>query len=90
MTDAALPEEQLAELLSLLPPAPKGWVQAAIELPAARAQIESIVARAVTDAAYRTQVLADLEHALAADGVEPTEALRRELARRLQRENEPG
>jgi hypothetical protein len=86
MSDEALPEERLAELLSLLQPAPPGWVEAAIELPAASAQLDSIVARAVSDAAYRAEVLADLEHALEADGVEPTEVLRRELARRLARE----
>jgi hypothetical protein len=86
MSDEALPEERLAELLSLLRPAPPGWVEAAIELPTASAQLDSIVARAVGDAAYRAEVLADLEHALEADGVEPTEVLRRELARRLARE----
>jgi hypothetical protein len=83
MTDEPLPEEELAALLSLLPPAPAGWVAAATELPAARAQIDSIVARAQQDAAYRAEVLSDLERALAADGVEPTEAVRRELERRL-------
>ena len=83
MTDEALPEERLAGLLSLLSPAPEAWVEAATELPAARAQIDTIVARAEQDAAYRADLLSDLEQALAADGIAPTPALRRELSRRL-------
>jgi hypothetical protein len=78
-------EERLAELLALLPPAPQGWVEAAQELPLARAQLDGLVARAEADAAFRAQVLADLETALAAAGVEPrpvvVESLRRRLAR---------
>jgi hypothetical protein len=78
-------EERLAELLALLPPAPRGWVEAAQELPLARAQLDGLVARAEADAAFRAQVLADLETALAAAGVEPrpvvVESLRRRLAR---------
>ena len=83
MTDAHSPEERLAALLALLPPAPEAWLEAARQLPAARAQIDGIVARAERDAAYRARVVSDLEHALAADGIEPSEALLRELARRL-------
>jgi hypothetical protein len=78
-------EERLAELLALLPPAPRGWVEAAQELPLARAQLDGLVARGEADAAFRAQVLADLETALAAAGVEPrpvvVESLRRRLAR---------
>jgi hypothetical protein len=88
MTDN-LPEERLAELLGLLPPAPAGWVEAATQLPAARAQLDSIVARAEEDASFKAAVLADLEAALSADGVEPTEAVQRELARRLERGAKP-
>jgi DNA-binding transcriptional regulator YdaS (Cro superfamily) len=83
MTDARSPEERLAALLALLPPAPEAWLEAARQLPAARAQIDGIVARAERDAAYRARVVSDLEQALAADGIEPSEALLRELARRL-------
>ena len=36
-------EERIARALSLLPPAPQGWVLAAQELPLARTAIESIV-----------------------------------------------
>ena len=84
MTDARSPEERLAALLALLPPAPEAWLEAARQLPAARAQIDGIVARAERDAAYRARVVGDLEQALAADGIEPSEALLRELARRLE------
>jgi len=83
MTDARSPEEHLAALLTLLRPAPEAWLEAARQLPAARAQIDGIVARAEQDAEYRARVVDDLEQALAADGIEPSEALRRELARRL-------
>ena len=68
-------EERLGELLSLLPPAPAGWVQAAQELPAARAGLDEIVERARVDAEFRAAVAADLEAALAAAGHEPTEEL---------------
>jgi hypothetical protein len=83
MTDEALPEERLAALLALLVPAPRAWVEAAQQLPAARAQIDTIVARAEQDATYRARLLSDLEDALAVDGIEPTAVLRRELTRRL-------
>ena len=83
MPDDALPEERIAALLSLLPPAPEAWVEAAKELPAARAQIDGIVARAEQDAVYRAQLVSDLEQALLADGIEPTPVIRREIARRL-------
>ena len=62
-------EERIAELLRLLPPAPVGWVRAAQELPDARAGIDALVARAEADAAFRAQVVADLEAALEAEGI---------------------
>jgi hypothetical protein len=65
-------EERIAQLLRLLPPAPVGWVQAAQELPAARDEITAIVARAEADAAFRATVVADLEAALEAQGLEAT------------------
>jgi len=84
MPDGSLPEERLAALLALLPPAPEAWVEAAKQLPAARAQLDGIVARAEQDAEYRARLVADLEQALAADGIEPTPTLRREIERRLE------
>ena len=77
-------EQRLADLIAALPPVPVAWVQAAKELPAARASLDGIVERARADAEYREQVVADLESALAAAGVEPdrhlVNALRRELS----------
>jgi hypothetical protein len=68
-------EEHLGELLSLLPPAPTGWVQAAQELPQARRGLDEIVERARVDAEFRRLLLADLEAALAEAGYEPTNDL---------------
>jgi hypothetical protein len=76
-------EERIAELLRSLPPVPRGWVQAAQELPAARTQIERIVDLAEADAAYRTDVLGDLEQALLAAGVEPRRRTVEQLRSRL-------
>jgi len=68
----AYDEERIGRLLCLLPPAPEGWVRAAQELPAARAMLDELVARAEQDAAFRLQLLADLERAVAAAGYEPS------------------
>ena len=76
-------EERLGRLLRMLPPAPEGWVQAAQELPTARAALDQLVARAEADAELRRRILADLEAALAAEGVEPSSALLVELRSRL-------
>ena len=65
-------EERIAELLRLLPPPPAGWVRAAEELPQARAELAAIVAHAEADAAFRARVVADLESALEAEGIDPT------------------
>ena len=54
----AYDEERIGRLLRLLPPAPEGWVRAAQELPAARALLDELVARAEQDAAFRLQLLA--------------------------------
>ena len=76
-------EEGLGELLRLLPPAPRGWVLAAQELPRARAGIDSLVERAQADLAFRAALLADVEAALAAEGVEPSRPLADLLRRRV-------
>jgi hypothetical protein len=77
-------EQRLGRLIGMLPPAPEGWVRAAQELPAARRGLDQLVARAEADAAFRASVLADLESALQAEGVEPeprvVDTLRRRLA----------
>ena len=76
-------EERLAELLRALPPAPAGWVRAARELPAARAGLDALVERAEQDAAFRRELVADLERALRAAGVEPRPDVVDHLRRRL-------
>jgi len=78
-------EERLAELLRRLPAPPGAWVRAAQELPAARAALDTLVARAEADAAERARIVADLEAALAAEGVDPTSPLLAELRERLSR-----
>jgi hypothetical protein len=76
-------EERIANLLRLLPPAPVGWVRAAQELPQARAGLASIVMRAEADAAFRAGVVADLEAALEAEGIDPTPSVVAALRVRL-------
>jgi hypothetical protein len=76
-------QERLGALLRLLRPAPRGWVEAAAELPRLRAVLDGLVERAEVDAAFRATVIADLEAALAREGVEPTPRLVRELQLRL-------
>jgi hypothetical protein len=75
--------EQLSHLIGTLPPAPQGWVRAAQELPQARRELETIVQRAEADKAFREALVADLESALRAEGVEPTRPLLEELRRRV-------
>ena len=76
-------EERIGELLRALPPAPPGFVQAAQELPLARAEIDGLVERAKADLVFRTALLADMEAALAAEGVAPRPALVDLLRRRV-------
>ena len=64
-------DERIAELLRALPPAPAAWVEAAQQLPMLLVELDTLVARAEADAAFRTKVLADLEAALAEAGIEP-------------------
>ena len=76
-------EERLGELLRLLPPAPAGWVEAAQELPRARAELDALVARAEQDAAFRQALVDDLEDALRVAGVEPRPVVVEHLRRRF-------
>ena len=76
-------EERIAELLRVLPPAPEGWVAAAQELPRARAEIDGLVERAQKDAPYRALLLADVEAALAAEGIQLLPALVELVRRRV-------
>ena len=76
-------EERIAELLRVLHPAPVGWVEAAQELPRARLEIAGLVERAQADAVYRARLLADVEAALAAEGLEPHPTLVELIRRRV-------
>lgn len=80
---SAYDEERIADLLRLLRPAPEAWVRAAQELPLARSGLDDIVERARADDRFRRALIADLESALAAEGLSPdpevVEALRRRL-----------
>jgi hypothetical protein len=76
-------EERLAQLLRELREPPAAWIEAAQQLPAARASLDRIVERAEADAGYRAEVLAGLEDALRAAGQEPTRRLVEELRSRL-------
>jgi hypothetical protein len=58
-------------------------VQAAAELPTARATLDGLVEQAAADAAARQAILSDLEGALAAAGVDPRPQLVRLLRARL-------
>jgi hypothetical protein len=64
-------EEGLGALLRILRPAPRGWVEAAQELPRVRGSLDEIVARAEADLDFRAALIADLESALEQAGYEP-------------------
>jgi hypothetical protein len=83
MTDPT--EETLAELISVLPPAPADWVQSAIELPQVRGVMDELVARASADSRAREKILSDLEQALRGRGVEPRRQMLEQLRARLSR-----
>ena len=76
-------EERLGVLLRILRPAPRGWVEAAQELPGARRTFDEIVSRAEADLAFRAALVDDLEQALAAEGYEPDRRFLDEIRARL-------
>lgn len=78
-----LTEEEIAELIAALRPAPRAWVDAAIELPRAAATIDELVAAALADREWREAMLGDLEAALRTAGVEPRPHLVDDLRARL-------
>ena len=78
-----LDEQQLADLIAALAPAPEPWVRAAQALPAARQAIDSLVARAQADCLARERILADLEESLRREGVDPGRAVLEQLRIRL-------
>ncbi len=76
-------EERIADLIAAMPPAPAGWVRAAQELPAARAEMDEIVARAEADQRFREAAIANLEAALAAEGYDVDQRMLPALRQRL-------
>lgn len=76
-------EERLAALLRELREPPAAWTEAAKQAPAARREIEDLVARAEADQRYREQVLRELETALREAGHEPDRKLVAALRARL-------
>jgi hypothetical protein len=80
----AFDEERIGRLIGLLEPAPEGWVRAAQEIPAFRSMLDEIVARAEADQAFRAQVVANLEAAVAEAGFEPRPQAVEELRRRIE------
>ena len=78
-------EESLGRLLAALPPAPQAWVEAAASLPRARRDVETIVALAEADRAFRAAAIADLETAVRAAGYEPERRLLDAIRERLER-----
>jgi hypothetical protein len=85
MNEHSWNEERLAALLGLLKPVPRGWVEAAVQLPRLRSILDSLVSRAEVDAEFRAALVADLESALRAEGVEPTPRILEEIRDRLDR-----
>jgi hypothetical protein len=75
--------EQLARLIGALPPAPKGWVTAAQELPRLTASLDDLIGRAEQDAELRARLVADLESALAESGISPTPRILAQARSRL-------
>ena len=76
-------DQDIADALHALPPAPEGWVRAAQELPLLRRTLDDIVVRIQQDDEFRRRVVADLEAALAAEGYDPDPALVEALRHRL-------
>jgi hypothetical protein len=82
--DAAPRETELAELISELPPAPAGWVRAAVELPRLRRELDRLAALCAADAEVRALTLADLERALRDAGLSASPVALRLAWERLQ------
>ncbi len=76
-------EEEIAQRLREIRPAPAPWVQAAKELPALRRTVDDLVLLAEADVAVREAMVTDLEAAVREQGVEPTPRLLEELRERL-------
>ncbi len=75
--------ERLGRLIAALPPVPTGWVEAAQELPRVRQELDTLLARAETDAELRSKLIADLESTLAESGIEPNRRIVEQVRLRM-------
>jgi len=72
MDSGTVPSEtELAELISELPPAPAGWVRAAVELPRLRRELDRLAALCMADADVRAHTSPISSARCATRGSEP-------------------
>lgn len=76
-------EQQVARLIAELPPPPRGWTEAAYEIPVTQAELDRVIERIEADEQFRTAVQAGLDKALVDAGIEPSDALMAGLRRHL-------
>ena len=76
-------EQEIAELIGMLPPAPEAWVSAARELPRTERELKQVLPRIEGEAASRASDTRELEAAIEAAGLEVRPELVNELRRRL-------
>jgi hypothetical protein len=76
-------EQELADLLRMLPPAPDAWVTEAQDRPRLLRQLKEVLSRAEQDRAFSQALIDDLERALVETGYDPTPALLEALRDRM-------
>jgi hypothetical protein len=76
-------EQEIAELIGMLPPAPAAWVSAARELPRTERELKQVLPQIEGEAASRAKDTKALEAAIEAAGLEARPELVNELRRRL-------
>jgi hypothetical protein len=76
-------EQELADLLRMLPPAPEAWVAEAQDRPRLLRQLDKVLSRAEQDRAFSQALIDDLERALIKTGYDPTPALLDALRERM-------
>lgn len=81
--DRTLDELAVGRMIAGLPPAPRGWVEAAYEIPTTQAELESIIDRIERDEKFRAAIQADIAEALAEAGFTADDALVDRLRRQL-------
>lgn len=79
------PEERIADALRSLPTPPRGWVEAAKQIPTVRRELDTLIERIERDERLRERAIADLEAMLRSEGVEPSRVAVAHLRHRLGR-----